>query len=434
MNLFNLQRSWLVLLVFFMAPVLGFSQITSNADEVVPTEYSVGNQDNIHIFCGGKGEQNASLIATFPNGETGTFEWQKYNPGSGSFDFYSSDQGGNATSTISGLADGGYRVKMTSGSGVKTYTAWVFNNYIEATAEIPEMDCNSLLLKGTFISPKLSYTDLANGRALELNPGIQVRWLDGDVVVSRVISPKIFDPPTKDTRFTFEVTDRFGCVGEAEVLYRSIVTKAIFTASPDKGEAPLEVTFTNDSENGDPGKFEWFIFRDLGEIKKESAANNGVVKDSIMVKLFNDSPVYTFEKSGSYQVKLVSKKISEFNTCYDTVYFDGYIEADTSFVDAPNVFTPNGDGVNDEFIIKFWSMKELKISIFNRWGKLLHVWESSNVINFVNTVKSVPQSVWDGKVGGKVCTPGVYYYVAEGIGRDGERRQTSGFFHLFRDK
>ncbi len=434
MNLFKFHGRILLLICFFTAPVLGFSQITSNADEVVTTEYSGGSQDNIHVFCGDKGEQNASLIATSPNSEPGNFEWTKYNQQTGTFAFYSSDNTGNLTSTISGLSDGGYRVKITSASGVKTYTAWVFNNFLTAAAKVTDVDCFSLTLKGTFENPKMTYTDLSNGQPLELSPGIQVRWLDGDVVVSRVISSKVFDPPTKDTNYTFEVTDRFGCVAEADVFYRSIVTKAVFTANPDKGEAPLEVTFNNESENGDPGKFEWFIFRDLDEIKRESAANNGVVKDSILVKLFNDSPVYTFENSGSYKVNLVSKKVSEFHNCYDTVYFDGYIVAETSSVDAPNVFTPNGDGVNDEFIIKFWSMKEIKISIFNRWGKLLHVWESNNVINFGNTVESVPQSVWDGKVGGKVCTPGVYYYVVEGRGRDNERRRTSGFFHLFRDK
>jgi len=434
MNVFKLLGGLLLFTCFIFIPGTGYTQITSIADEVVPTEYSGGNQDNIHIFCGEKGELNASLIANSTNNEPASFEWQKYNSLSGNFDFFFSDLSGNSTSTISGLENGCYRVKVTATSGEKIYTTWVFNNYIDVTAEIPESDCNSFTLKGTFDTPKFIYTDLSNRQPLELNKGIQVKWLDGEVVVSRVINSKVFDPPTKDTSYTFEVTDKFGCVTQTDVLYSSIVTKALFSVSTDKGEAPLEVTFNNESENGDPGKFEWFIFRDLDEIKRESAANNGVVKDSILIKLYNDSPVYTFENSGSYKVKLVSRKVSEFHTCFDTIYLEGYIVADTSFVDAPNVFTPNGDGMNDEFIIKFWSMKEIKISIFNRWGKLLHVWESNNVINFGNTIETVPQSVWDGKVGGKVCTPGVYYYVVEGHGRDNERRRTSGFFHLFRDK
>lgn len=434
MNLFKLLGGLLLFTCYLFTPHTGNAQITSSADEVVPTEYSSGEQDNIHVFCGQKGELNAALIANSSNNEPASFEWQKYNPLTGNFDFLSTESSGSTTSTISGLENGGYRVKVISTSGEKSYTAWVFNNYIEAKAEITDSDCNSLTLKGSFDTPKLEYTDLTTGQPKELTKNIQIRWLDAEVVVSRVLVSQVFDPPTKDTDYTLEVTDKFGCVAEADIHYLPIATKALFSVSVDKGEAPLEVTFNNESENGDPGKFEWFIFRDLDEIKRESEENNGVVKDSILIKLYNDSPVYTFENSGSYKVKLVSKKVSELQTCFDTVYLEGYIIADTSFVDAPNVFTPNGDGMNDEFIIKFWSMKEIKISIFNRWGKLLHVWESGNVINFENTVKSVPQSVWDGKVGGKVCTPGVYYYVVEGRGRDNERRRTSGFFHLFRGK
>lgn len=434
MNIFKLLGGFLLFACYFLTPHTVNAQITSSADEDILTEYTSGAQDHIFIFCGAKGDLNASLSVSLPAGETGTFQWTKYNPNTVSFEFFRSESG-TRNSTILNLENGCYRVDITSSSGVKTtYTAWAFNNYIEAKAEITDSECNSLTLKGSFDTPKLIYTDLPTGQSKELSKNIQVRWLDREVVVSRVLVSKVYDPPTKDTDYTFEVSDKFGCVVKTDVRYQSIVTKALFSVSTDKGEAPLEVTFTNESENGDPGKFEWFIFRDLDEIKRESAANNGKVKDSILVKLYNDSPVFTFENSGSYKVKLVSKKVSEFHTCFDTLYLDGYIVADTSFVDCPNVFTPNGDGMNDDFIIKFWSMKEIKISIFNRWGKLLHVWESNNVINFGNTVKSVPQSVWDGKVGGKVCTPGVYYYVVEGRGRDDKRRRTSGFFHLFRDK
>ena len=108
-----------------------------------------------------------------------------------------------------------------------------------------------------------------------------------------------------------------------------------------------------------------------------------------------------------------------------------YIVIDSSFIDAPNVFTPDGNKVNDNFAIKFISMKSLKVTIFNRWGKVLHVWENNNIPGFS---KTVDESVWDGKVGGRYASPGVYYYVVDGIGRDGKRRKTSGFVHLFRGK
>lgn len=440
MNKLKLPGKILVISFLILAPVITFSQITSDADAVVPTEYSGGNQDNIHIFCGEKDAVNGTLTASYPEGGTGNFEWQKYNAGTGAFDFYSSDLSGSASSTISGLADGCYRVKLSPPSGDIFYTAWVFNNFIEATAEIPNSDCDSFTLKGTFNSPTLAYVDLTNGQPLQVAKTITVTWSTGSTTVSHVLTTQVFDPPTTDTVYLLEVSDGLGCTGTASVTYISIVTKASFEyklegqekkSDPSRTEAPLTVTFTNTSENGDAGKYEWFIFKDIQKIKDEIKA--GTFNDSIQDILYNDSPVYTFEETGEYKVKLVSTHVSEFTTCTDTFYIDQSIVADSSFIEAPNVFTPNGDGINDIFAIKFFSMKTVKVSIFNRWGKVLHVYENNNVQGFYNTATSIPESVWDGKIGGRMATPGVYYYVVEGIGRDGEKRKAHGFFHLFRD-
>ncbi len=240
----------------------------------------------------------------------------------------------------------------------------------------------------------------------------------------------MIDPPTKNTDYTFNVKDKFGCEASVKVTYVSIVTKAKFSVNPQKGEAPLEVKFSNESENGDDSGYEWFVFKDLDVIKRESAGAKPPY-DSILIVFYDKSPVYTFESSGAYQVKLVSKKVSQFFTCTDTFYLPDYIVADTSFIAVPNVFTPNGDGTNDNFVVKFWSIQDIKISIFNRWGKAVQVWSKKNVRGFENTWE---ESVWDGKIGGRYASPGVYYYVVEAKGRDGRNRWAHGFFHLFRGK
>jgi gliding motility-associated-like protein len=109
-----------------------------------------------------------------------------------------------------------------------------------------------------------------------------------------------------------------------------------------------------------------------------------------------------------------------------------YIIVDTSFIAVPNVFTPNGDGTNDEFVVKFWSMQSIEIDIYNRWGKRVHHWESGNVRGFEETWT---QSVWDGRgTGGRAASPGVYFYNVSGTGRDGVKRHKDGFFHLFSGK
>jgi gliding motility-associated-like protein len=388
------------------------------------------DDDPVFIFCTAPGENLATLRASTSFEGLKTYTWEKYNPANGTFEFYSSESNATNQSDISGLADGGYRVTITSGSESQVYRAWVFNFWRTIEAEVKESTCDYFVLSAANEQSRLLYYDLSTGAETEITVTPTYEWRDGETTISRFQSPTIYDPPTKDTEYEVIVSDKYGCEVEVSVTYISIVTKAVFTADPMSGEAPLEVTFKNESENGDPNGYEWFFFKDLDEIKRLSQGSNLAV-DSIMMVAYDFSPVFTYENSGAYMVKLVSKKTSEFWTCTDTLYLETFIIADTSYVSAPNVFTPNGDGTNDEFVIKFWSMQEVKISIFNRWGRTVHVFESDNVRGFENTWTV---SAWDGRIGGRYASPGVYYYVVEGMGRDGRKRWSKGFVHLFRDK
>lgn len=66
----------------------------------------------------------------------------------------------------------------------------------------------------------------------------------------------------------------------------------------------------------------------------------------------------------------------------------------------PNVFTPNEDGLNDEFLITGISCGErTSLQIFNRWGQLL--FETDQPFD----------QFWDGFVNGKKAPDGVYSYV-----------------------
>ncbi|TNF44067.1 MAG: T9SS type B sorting domain-containing protein [Bacteroidetes bacterium] len=397
------------------------------------TSYPVFNEtDSIFVFCAQtEGAAIAVLRANTSLEGTKTFNWEKYNPVSAAFEFYFSESTGEQRSEISGLADGCYRVTVTQGTTTFVQRAWVFNNWFTSAASISESNCEWFKLQGEYTTGELKYYDLASNAEIIINKEIKVLWKRGDDNVATVLSPQVFDPPTTDTEYTLRVYDKFSCEGTSAVTYVSIVTKANFTVDKQNGEAPLIVTFTNTSENGTPGSYEWFFFRDLDDIKEESQGST-VPVDSIEVVAFDDSPVYTYDFSGTYMVKLVSKKITGPTVCVDTVYLPSYIIADTSFVAVPNVFTPNGDGTNDEFVVKFWSMQSIEIDIFNRWGKRVHHWDSGDVRGFENTWT---ETVWDGRLmGGRYASPGVYYYNVVGMGRDGERRRAHGFFHLFRDK
>ncbi|MCU4154678.1 tandem-95 repeat protein [Carboxylicivirga sp. A043] len=88
-------------------------------------------------------------------------------------------------------------------------------------------------------------------------------------------------------------------------------------------------------------------------------------------------------------------------------YIDSFDDcADRATIDIPETFTPNGDGINDYFIIKGATSDDLKdneLFVFNRWGgQVFHM------VNYDNT--------WDGKsnsgtLGSEILSEGTYFYV-----------------------
>ncbi len=85
----------------------------------------------------------------------------------------------------------------------------------------------------------------------------------------------------------------------------------------------------------------------------------------------------------------------------------------------PNVFTPNGDDVNDKFEIKAENLTSFSIVIYDRWGK--EMYKSNN-----------PDVYWNGDTeeGAKAPT-GVYYYIIASTCRNNTYKK-DGFVQLIR--
>jgi gliding motility-associated-like protein len=88
----------------------------------------------------------------------------------------------------------------------------------------------------------------------------------------------------------------------------------------------------------------------------------------------------------------------------DTFCIRVFCENTQAFI--PNTFTPDGDGINDIFMVRGTGIKTVKqFRIFNRWGEL--IFEKSNF---------PPNSIqygWDGKIRGVPAIPDVFVYTAE---------------------
>jgi gliding motility-associated-like protein len=95
-------------------------------------------------------------------------------------------------------------------------------------------------------------------------------------------------------------------------------------------------------------------------------------------------------------------------------------ETDSSSLNYPNIFSPNTDGINDNFTAIEKNIVQLTCRIFSRWGVEM------------NTLTQVNES-WDGRTrSGEKVPDGVYFYHAEGIGKDNKKYDLKGFVHLAR--
>lgn len=98
----------------------------------------------------------------------------------------------------------------------------------------------------------------------------------------------------------------------------------------------------------------------------------------------------------------------------DTVVVDVLLDCD---LDIPNVFTPNGDGKNDFFLISANGIKTFSITIYNRWGT--KVFESNDI------AKS-----WDGGD----SNDGTYFYMVKAESINDKKHDSKGYLQLLRSR
>ncbi len=87
---------------------------------------------------------------------------------------------------------------------------------------------------------------------------------------------------------------------------------------------------------------------------------------------------------------------------------------------APNVFSPNGDGTNDQFSVKVsCRVSSFRLDIYNRYGERVFHTED-------------PQGGWDGQYKGRLSDTGTYFYYLKYTGPDNTRFEKKGDLILLR--
>jgi len=180
------------------------------------------------------------------------------------------------------------------------------------------------------------------------------------------------------------ITDANGCPSSGGLttftVASAIPVVANFTPSTQLGNAPLAVTFTNTSTGATT--YTW------------SFGTNTTTTNV-------QNPAYTYNIAGTYTVVLIASN----GQCSDADSVTVIVDVPTTII-IPNVFSPNGDSLNDQFYIACTGMRSLNCDIFNRWGQKVYTLTG-------------PNQAWDGRLNnGNAATEGTYFYMLTAVGYD----------------
>ncbi len=182
--------------------------------------------------------------------------------------------------------------------------------------------------------------------------------------------------PTQDMTYLLEVSNQAGCIAQDSI---NVVVSNIFAEA-----------------NAIPN----FILE--GEMIQLEAITNGehitwIEKNDIdtiytgpFVPTVSNTPLI------SNHFLLITENV---HGCIDTAFTEVIVAA---LPKIPNVFTPNGDGINDTWLItNIENFPEATIRVYNRWGNIVY-----------NHGKGVYKGNWSGNSGrrGKALPVGTYYF------------------------
>ncbi|MBS1645415.1 MAG: gliding motility-associated C-terminal domain-containing protein [Bacteroidetes bacterium] len=258
-------------------------------------------------------------------------------------------------SLYTGLAEGSYTIRVKDSNNCTYDTTIVLSGYphiLIESAEVQDPSCHGfkdgvVKLNVTGGVAPLSYS--GSGLGLTNNTGV-------------------FDTLRKGA-YTFTVTDAKGCIKDT-LLYLS--------------EPPLltigSTATPNDCEGPDNGG------------KVTTITNGGTPPYTYLWSDQETTSDIVGVQNGAYWVT-----VTDAHNCKDSsLSVVGYDNCCLPFI--PDAFTPNGDGKNDVFRVRWkGDISKMVFSIYNRYGTRVFV-------------SYQPDFAWNGMYEGKLCDMGVYFY------------------------
>jgi gliding motility-associated-like protein len=209
--------------------------------------------------------------------------------------------------------------------------------------------------------------------ALQAGGGLRYAWspLTG-LSDANIANPQA--SPSTTTMYTVKVSNQYNCEAKDSVLI-TVLVKPVAHAGPDQQITQGQTTLLQGIIGGDTASHFW---TPVQYIDNPGLLNPRVNPD-------NDITYTLHVASGN-----------GCGTASDDVFIRVYKK-----IIVPNAFSPNGDGINDTWLIEALNTyPESTTSVFNRFGQL--VFRSNGY-----------PSPWDGRYNGKALPVGTYYYTID---------------------
>ena len=416
-----MQRKFIVLFIFFLS---NFFSCTIFAANIL----SVSQGDAIEIDAP-KGYDHVFVFSNLLDAEIsymGTASDVKWTRVSDNFttsgvDYLSPD---DAT---------GYILK--AGNDSTTFYVFDYSNYTPVLSalqvdETYDNSCENVFLKLVATIPTMRYFSLITNQLIVVNREFQLKydskkwdeqnleWSDCEIStkVNGNFQEGLFEAPLCDTQFKLsgdQFAEQFGLPQQSieTARYAAVRVACNPTTITDVRDGENELDRPEESTIEGSAPLNVLFKANANEPIARYYAWNIVGSGTTLLKTDREFR-YTFEEAGEYNVNL---QVTNDANCLDTATI--VVRVFDSLLDIPNVFTPNGDGVNDEFRVAYRSLIEFQAEVFNRWGRKVYEWTD-------------PAKGWDGTINGRDASPGAYFYSIKARGADDKVYKLKGDINL----
>lgn len=294
---------------------------------------------------------------------------------------YSWTNGAGSNVNANNLVAGTYTLEVTDANGCSvTSAAYTITNVAGPTIDetalvVNNQTCDGIdgSISGIVVSANTAnYTVSWNG---ELSNGLDIEELAGG-------------------NYVLVVTDENGCTATTTVTVNGSIIPEVTITTPDQEIVLGESVVINSTTSNGVGSL-W---------SPDDNVDCPTCPDMTATPEESTWYVITVTSADGCQAQ-DSIYIKVTDPCHDALF--------------PTIFSPNGDGLNDNFCVIGGCLKSMELIIYNRWGEVMF---RTNDVN----------ECWDGTFKGELVNTGTYIYRFNGVTIDGKDLKDSGNINLIR--